>query len=401
MGDEGMKKRKGMILLPIILVAGGLIFYFFFLLDSDKGGNDIPVSGNIEVTTVDLAFKIPGKIDKLLVEEGDQVKSGQLIASLENQDLLAQKAKAEATLEASKTRIPALLKNIEMQDQSTLQEISQAGSAVESAHARLQQLLTGSRPQEIQQAKAGLEQTQADLVKRKADMDRAQKLFQDNYISAQDWDSAKNAYEVAAASQKKAEENYGLVVEGPRKEEIDAARAQWEQSRASLKLATARRIQVDVLKRELITAQAQVKEAASAIEVINTQIEYSNLYAPISGVVLVKNAEAGEFIVPGGAVSTLGDVAKPWLKAYINEADLGKVKLGQKVSVTTDSYPKKVYPGKIIFISSEAEFTPKNVQTAKERVKLVYRIKVNLENPHGELKPGMPADARIHTKEGG
>ena len=141
-----------------------------------------------------------------------------------------------------------------------------------------------------------------------------------------------------------------------------------------------------------------MKEAASAIEVVNTQIEYSNLYAPISGVVLVKNTEAGEFIVPGGAVATLGDVAKPWLKAYINEADLGRVKLGQKVSVTTDSYPGKVYPGKIIFISSEAEFTPKNVQTAKERVKLVYRIKVNMENPHGELKPGMPADARIHTK---
>ena len=387
-----------MILLTVILLAGGLILYFSFLQDSDSKGNDIPVSGNIEVTTVDLAFKIPGKIDKLLVDEGDQVKSGQLIASLEKQDLLAQKAKAEATLESTQTRIPALLKNIEMQDQSTLQEISQAESAVEAAHARLQQLLTGSRPQEIQQAKAVLEQTQADLVKRKADMDRAQRLFKDNYISAQDWDSAKNAYDVAAANQKKAEENYALVVEGPRKEEIDAARAQWEQSRASLKLARARRIQVDVLKQELVTAQAQVKEAASTIEVINTQIEYSNLYAPISGVVLVKNTEAGEFIVPGGAVATLGDVAKPWLKAYINEPDLGKVKPGQKVSVTTDSYPKKVYPGKIIFISSEAEFTPKNVQTAKERVKLVYRIKVNLENPHGELKPGMPADARIHTK---
>ncbi len=400
MEEQSMKKRKRMILLTVILLAGGLILYFSLLQDSDSKGNDIPVSGNIEVTTVDLAFKIPGKIDKLLVEEGDQVKSGQLIASLEKQDLLAQKAKAEATLEATKTRIPALLKNIEMQDQSTLQEISQAESAVEAAHAKLQQLLTGSRPQEIQQAKAVLEQTQADLVKRKADMDRAQKLFKDNYISAQDWDSAKNAYDVAAANQKKAEENYALVVEGPRKEEIDAARAQWEQSRASLKLARAHRIQVEVLKQELVTAEAQVKEAASTIEVINTQIEYSNLYAPISGVVLVKNAEAGEFIVPGGAVATLGDVEKPWLKAYINEADLGRVKLGQKVSVTTDSYPGKVYPGKIVFISSEAEFTPKNVQTAKERVKLVYRIKVNLENPHGELKPGMPADARIHTKGG-
>jgi HlyD family secretion protein len=288
--------------------------------------------------------------------------------------------------------------NIELQDKASLQEISQAEASVEAAKAKLQQLLTGSRPQEIQSAKAGLEQAQADLVKRKADMDRAEKLFKDNYISAQDWDSARNAYEVALANQKKAEENYALVVEGPRKEEIDTARAQWEQSKASLKLAQAHRIQVEVLKKELVTAQAQVKEAASAINVISAQIGYCQLYAPISGVVLVKNAEAGEFVVPGGAVITLGDIEKPWLKAYITEEDLGKVKLGQKVSVTTDSYPKKIYPGEITFISSQAEFTPKNVQTAKERVKLVYRIKVSLENPHRELKPGMPADGRIHLR---
>jgi HlyD family secretion protein len=164
-------------------------------------------------------------------------------------------------------------------------------------------------------------------------------------------------------------------------------------------LARTRRIQVDVLRRELVTAQVQVKEAASALEVIQTQIGYCNLFAPTAGVVLVKNTEAGEFIVPGGAVITLGDVAKPWLKAFINESDVGRVKLGQKVSVTTDSYPGKVYPGKITFISSEAEFTPKNVQTAKERVKLVYRIKVTLANPQMELKPGMPGDAKIHLQD--
>jgi len=230
-------------------------------------------------------------------------------------------------------------------------------------------------------------------------MERAEKLFRDNFISAQEWDSAKNAYEVAAANQKKAEENYALVVEGPRKEEVAAARAQLEQAQAALRLAKARRIQVEVLRKELLTAQAQVREAAAAIEVINTQIGYSKLNAPLSGIILVKNTEPGEFVVPGGAVVTLGDVEKPWLKAFITEGDLGKVKLGQKVSVTTDSYPGKAYPGKITFISSEAEFTPKNVQTAKERVKLVYRIKVALENPHRELKPGMPADGKIHIKD--
>jgi HlyD family secretion protein len=387
-----------MLFATLVIAAGFVLYKYFDFSNQGKDSNTIPVSGNIEVTTVDVSFKIPGKIEKLAVEEGDQVREGQVIAFLEHKDLIAQKTKAEAALDAAQSRIPTLQKNIELQDQATLQEISQAEAAVEAVHARLQQLLAGSRPQEIQSAKANLEQTQADVVKRKADMERAEKLFRDNFISAQEWDSAKNAYEVAAANQKKAEENYALVVEGPRKEEIAAARAQWEQAQAALKLAKARRIQVEVLRKELLTAQAQVREAAAAIEVIHTQIGYSKLNAPLSGIILVKNTEPGEFVVPGGAVVTLGDVEKPWLKAFITEGDLGKVKLGQEVSVTTDSYPGKVYPGKITFISSEAEFTPKNVQTAKERVKLVYRIKVALENPHRELKPGMPADGKIQLK---
>jgi HlyD family secretion protein len=392
-----MKKRKGMLSLVIVL-AGGIIFYYWQFQSRETSGSTIQVSGNIEAITIDVAFKISGKIDKRLVDEGDIVKEGQLIATLEHKDLLAQKAKAEATLETARSRLPALEKNIDYQDQATTQEISQAQAAVENAKARLQQLLDGSRPQEIQSAKAGVDQALADMEKKKADMDRAKKLYQDKYIAAQDWDAAKTAYDMAVANYKKAQENYDLVVEGPRKEEIAAGRAQLEQSQAALRLTKTHRIQIDVLKKELATAQGQVKEAASALEVIQTQIEYSNLYAPTSGVVLVKNAEPGEFVVPGGAVVTLGQIEKPWLKAFINESDLGRVKLGQKVSVTTDTYPGKEYPGKVTFISSEAEFTPKNVQTAKERVKLVYRIKVGLENPQNELKPGMPADAQIHLK---
>jgi len=381
-----------------IVLAGGIIFYYWQFHSREIPESTIQVSGNIEATTIDVAFKISGKIDKRLVDEGDIVKEGQLIATLEHKDLLAQKAKAEATLETARSRLPALEKNIDYQDQATTQEISQAQAAVENAKARLQQLLDGSRPQEIQSAKAGVDQALADMEKKKADMDRAKKLYQDKYIAAQDWDAAKTAYDMAVANYKKAQENYDLVVEGPRKEEIAAGRAQLEQSQAALRLTKTHRIQIDVLKKELATAQGQVKEAASALGVIQTQIEYSNLYAPTSGVVLVKNAEPGEFVVPGGAVVTLGQIEKPWLKAFINESDLGRVKLGQKVSVTTDTYPGKEYPGKVTFISSEAEFTPKNVQTAKERVKLVYRIKVGLENPQNELKPGMPADAQIQIK---
>ncbi len=392
------KKKKGILLCAVILLAAGFIYFFY--QNSGNRDHEISVSGNIEVTTVDVAFKMAGKIEKLLIEEGDFVKGEQLIATLEVRDLLAQKAKAQATLEIAQSKIPVLLKNIDFQDQATSHEILQAEAAVDAAKARLLQLQTGSRPQEIKSAKAVVDQASADLEKRKADMERAKSLYDKKYISAQEWDSARSGYEIALANYQKTQENHALVVEGPRQEEISQGRAQVEQSQAGLLLARSHRLQVEVLKKELATAEAQIKEAAAAIAVIQTQIEYSHLYAPTAGVILVKNTEPGEFVVPGAAVVTLGDMERPWLKAFINENELGKVRLSQKVSVTTDSYPGKVYPGKITFISSEAEFTPKNVQTAKERVKLVYRIKVSLANPKYELKPGMPADAQIHFKDG-
>ena len=393
--------KKKMIIIPAVILAAGLILYYQYWQNQAHQGARILVSGNIEATTVDVSFKIPGKIEKLLVEEGDPIKEGQLIAVLENKDLLAQKAKGEASLEAAQSRLPALQKNIEFQEKASNQEISQAEAALQAAESRFQQLLSGSRPQEIQAAKAEVDQTLADIEKRKADMERAQKLHQNQFISAQEWDAARTAYEMSLANHRKAKEYYALAVEGPRKEEIDTARAQLNQAQASLRLAKTRKIQVDVLRRELQTAKAQVKEAASALEVIQTQIEYSKLYAPVSGVVLVKNTEIGEYLVPGGAVVTVGDLDRPWMKAFITETDLGRVKLGQKVSVTTDSFPGKIYEGMITFISSEAEFTPKNVQTTKERVKLVYRIKASLPNPKHELKPGMPADAQIQINEEG
>jgi HlyD family secretion protein len=117
--------------------------------------------------------------------------------------------------------------------------------------------------------------------------------------------------------------------------------------------------------------------------------------SPVDGVVLVKAADVGEVLAPGTSVVTVGDIDHPWLRGYINETDLGKVKIGSKANVTTDSYPGKVYQGRVAFISSEAEFTPKQIQTQQERVKLVYRIKILIDNSQRELKSNMPADAEI------
>jgi HlyD family secretion protein len=122
-------------------------------------------------------------------------------------------------------------------------------------------------------------------------------------------------------------------------------------------------------------------------------------YSPIDGVVLVKSADPGEVLAAGTAIVTVGDIDHPWLRAYINETNLGKIKLGTKAKVTTDSHPGKIYTGKISFIASEAEFTPKQIQTQEERVKLVYRIKIDLDNPQRELKSNMPADAEIQLEQ--
>ncbi len=130
----------------------------------------------------------------------------------------------------------------------------------------------------------------------------------------------------------------------------------------------------------------------------NTRLGYTTLLSPVAGLVMAKNIEPGEQVAAGTPVVTVGELDSVWVRAYINETDLGRVKVGQKARVTTDTWPGKVYDGIVTFISTEAEFTPKNVQTEKERVKLVYRVKITIPNPNMELKPGMPADADILVK---
>jgi HlyD family secretion protein len=135
-----------------------------------------------------------------------------------------------------------------------------------------------------------------------------------------------------------------------------------------------------------------VNEAEQNLNQAGQQLSYTELYAPMDGVILSRSAEPGEYLNPSTPVVTLGDLEHPWLRAFVSEKNLGRIKLGDRVRVTTDSFPDKSYEGRLTFISSQAEFTPKSVQTFEERVKLMFRVKIQLSNPDKELKPGMPAD---------
>jgi len=153
----------------------------------------------------------------------------------------------------------------------------------------------------------------------------------------------------------------------------------------------------EISKAKTREAEARLEQAKEALTLAEIRLGYATLKSPMTGLALSDHIEAGEYVVPGTAVVTVGDMEHSWMRAYINESDLGRVKVGQTAEVTTDTFPGRTYKGTVSFISSEAEFTPKNVQTAKERTKLVYRIKVDIPNPKMELKPGMPADATILT----
>jgi len=163
-------------------------------------------------------------------------------------------------------------------------------------------------------------------------------------------------------------------------------------------MAEANALELKRREQELMTRHADIEQAKASIALVDSQLADTIAVCPVDGVVLVKAADPGEVLAPGTSVVTVGDIDHPWLRGYIDEKDLGRVKIGSKVHVTTDSYSGKVYQGRVSFIASEAEFTPKQIQTQQERVKLVYRIKIDVENPGRELKSNMPADAEIVTE---
>jgi HlyD family secretion protein len=251
-----------------------------------------------------------------------------------------------------------------LEDQDLKQEVAVAEARVAASEANLAKLTTGNRPQDIKSAEAALASAKADLVDKQRDLARQRELLKRGSTAQATLDKAQTAFELADEAAHRAAESLSLAREGFRREDVAAGQAELNLARASLELA-------------------------------RTKLSYATLTAPNAGVVLVRDAEPGEVVAVGTPVITMGDLDGIWLEAYLPEPELGKVRLGQAAQVSTDSYPDKRYPGRISFISSKAEFTPKTVETAKERVTLVFRTKIRLDNPGHELKPGMPGEAVI------
>ena len=390
-------KKKFRIILPLVaLIIVGIVVFSVFNHRND--GSSLRFSGNIEVTETQMSFRIPGRLQERLVEEGDTIKAHQPIARLEKSDQTIALAQAEANLAYTKAVLA------ELEAGSRKEDIARAEAAVMQSRQSLTELQNGSRIQEIESAKADLDSARAaersavvQMKQAQIDQNRYISLYKEQSVSKNaletyqiNFETAENRVKEATARTKAANQHLELLKIGPRIEQLNKAEAALQQAEAEYAL-----IKAGPRQEAIDQARAKVGIAQQTVNQAKQQLNYTELPAPMNAVVLSTSAEAGEYLNAASPVLTLGQMDKPWLRAYIHETDLGRIKLGQQVEVTTDTFPDRTYSGRVSYISSQAEFTPKTVQTFEERAKLMYRIKVLLDNPENELKPGMPADGHI------
>jgi HlyD family secretion protein len=388
-----MKKR--IVFIVIILALAGVGAWMWRSGRFGGKSDRILVSGNLELTRVDLAFKVSGRLVELNVREGDWVKKGQVIARLDRAQIEHQKARDQAAVENSQSAYKQLVTSIEYQKATLESDIAARRADVNQEQAKLDELLNGSRPQDIQGAEAAVSDARAQNQQARADFERAQTLIKNEDISKQQFDQYRMKLDSSAALLRQAEEKLSIVKEGPRKEDIAGARAAFARAQAALRTSEANRLELRRKEEELGARKADIEKNVAQVGISQAQVDDTTVISPIDGVVLVKSVEIGDVLAAGTTIATIGDLDHPWVRAYVNETDLGRVKLDEKVKLSTDSFPGKTYWGRVSFISSEAEFTPKQIQTKEERVKLVYRIKIEVDNTNHELKNNMPVDAEF------
>lgn len=331
-------KRAKIVPLAVVLVIVGLVAAALWWW-AGRGGRPedrLVLHGNVDIRQVQLAFNDSGRIERMLVQEGALVTKGQLLAALDMERLQHQVDQERAQTAAQRQVVAALE--------------------------------AGTRPEEIRRDRANVEAAAIQAQNAQRTYQRLRQLAEQHFVPKQQVDDAKAAADGAQAQLKAARETLGLAIAGPRKEDIAAARATLKALEAALALG----------QRELADA---------------------SLYAPGAGVVQDRLMEPGDMTSPQQPVYTIALTDPLWVRAYLSESDLGKVRLGMKAEVSTDSYPGKIYRGWVGFISPTAEFTPKSVETAELRTSLVYQVRIYACNPHGELRLGMPATVTISLQQ--
>lgn len=330
--------RKRLIAILLILAAAGAAAAWWWQGRDGAAADRLTLYGNVEVREVSLAFNVPGRIAEMAVDEGDAVLAGAVLARLDHARYRAAVEAAEADLEAQQ--------------------------------AVVAELEAGTRQEDVARAEAAVDEAKAALENAEIQYQRQQSLARSDFASREALDDARTARDRAAAQLRRAEEELALARAGPRQEEITAARARADALAARLRIA-----RVDLADAEIV--------------------------APSDGRILTRVHEEGAVVGAGAPVYSMALIDPVWIRAYLPETALGRVEPGSTVEVTTDSFPGRRYLGRVGFVSPSAEFTPKTVETPELRTSLVYRTRIVVDEPAGELRQGMPVTLEIPLAETG
>ncbi len=315
-----------------------IIFSFFLFIFVFSGCNSnkkniVETSSSIEATNIEIRAKVTGELQKTFVREGEEVKRGDTLFLIDRREIQLQYNQALANYNSALAKYQTILQGVRIEDKAQLREV-------------------------VRQAEVNYENARKDF-------ERVKNLFESQSVSQKVFDDAKLRMEVAEAQLKSARENLQKAERGPLKSEIDAARS----------LADAAKSQVELLEKKLNDAV---------------------IIAPADGYIALINYDEGELVTAGSLITKIVNLNEVFVKVYVSELNLGRIKIGDEVEIKPDAYPNKTFKGKIVFISNEAEFTPKNIQTKEERVKLVFAVKIRVENPEQLLKDGMLCDVLIN-----
>lgn len=411
---------KARLILVLSLIAG-LIVGGFFLLDKKEAAGKNLLEGQptayIEGDESKVSFKLDGRIEELLVDEGDVVKKGQVIGVLQNDELKAKVSQAEAAVsvadgqinEAKAAQSTAVAKieqgnaAVNVTAETAAKKVAQAEAALKAAEANLEALQNGARPEEIKQAESQMKAAEEIQKVAKDNLERLQTLLEHGLASQADVDKANTTYQEAKGKYEVAKQQYEIAVQGPREEEIKAAKAQVDQAKAAHELAVASQDEVLVRQGEVKAAEAGIKQAAGAVSTAqsgksqaeaalaeaNVYLSYTQLIAPTDGVIKTKAAEVGELVSAGFPVFTLEQAEERYSKFYFPETEISNIQVGDWVQIEVIATGKKL-KAKVVSISPAADFAvQKATQNMDDTDIRSFSVKVEYKNIPNDVKTGM------------
>jgi multidrug resistance efflux pump len=346
--------------------------------------NNLVFYGTIETQDIKVGSKVGGRVQEVLVKEGQEVEAGQPLVRFDIAELQTQLAQAQARVDQQQAAFGKLERG------ARPEEKAQARAATEAAKAQLEAVRNWPRPEEIAQARAAVAAAAAEVNNAEASYQRALRLRETGDLSRQDFDAARYRYDNLQAQLKARKEQLELLLNGSRKEDIRAAEERFKQAQEAERLVLAGSRAEDIS-----SARAQLAEARSRVEQIKVQIAEGQVTSPARAVVEVLAVRPGDLLMPHQTVTQLLEKDQIWVRIYVPEPQLGLISLGQRAKIKVDTFNDRTFDGVIEQINSQGEFTPRNIQSRDERNHQVFGIKVRIDNREGKLKSGMAAEVSL------